>query len=211
MKQKIDSQSDTVLVQRFNEGDPLAFKEIYYRYAKPLVLFARGYTSDLEDAGDIMQQVMTNLFERRVTFESLYGIRGYLWVSARNAALKLKQKQQSHFKYIQEKLYLSPFEEKQAENYELEATFLDTLHRHVERLPRVRKQVFEMAFYESKKVEEIALTLGLSEATIRSHKRHAIEALRRDLGQYKFDVAFTILLLTAQQGLCIQQLVSTQK
>lgn len=56
------------------------------------------------------------------------------------------------------------------------------LHRHVEQLPELQRQVIRMRFVEDKSIREVATALGRSEGAVKQLQLRALEHLRKSMG-----------------------------
>lgn len=202
---KQDTPEERMLVQRFAEGDGNAFREIYDRYAEALALFANTYTSNVEDATDITQNSFEVLWLRRAQFTSLFGIRGFLWQNTRFACLNYLDRKQVVRRSEKELSHRPQSEEPAFEKYDMQVKIFSELVRQVRALPPARREVFELAFFNRLSDEEIAERLKIAQATVRSHKRMALDVLREKMGPYKFEAALAFILLAAEQTMQVRE------
>jgi len=72
------SYTDAELMQLLREADEDAFNEIYRRYWKLLFSVALSKLEDYGDAELVVQDVFTDLWNRRATIEITYALKSYL-------------------------------------------------------------------------------------------------------------------------------------
>jgi RNA polymerase sigma-70 factor (ECF subfamily) len=78
---------DAGVAARIRAGDEAAFAELFTLYCRPLCDFARSYVHCPEVAAEIVQDVFLRIWSHRAGWTVDDGIRPYLFMSCRNAAL----------------------------------------------------------------------------------------------------------------------------
>lgn len=81
-------EQDSVLWQKFREGDPLAFESLLRNYYRPLFDYGRRFVSDRDLLKDIVHDLFLHLWERRAFLGKTDQIKPYLLTSLRNRILK---------------------------------------------------------------------------------------------------------------------------
>ena len=71
-------------IERINAREIEAFKEIYDRYYRTLVVYAANFIEDGDVGEDLVQELIINIWENRMTFTSLSTFNAYLY----NAVLR---------------------------------------------------------------------------------------------------------------------------
>jgi RNA polymerase sigma-70 factor (ECF subfamily) len=82
-------QTERGLVERLQNGDNAAARELYLRYYDRLRRFAYSYVRSREAAEEVVQDTFLALLERRKSLELREGLRVYLYATVRNRALKM--------------------------------------------------------------------------------------------------------------------------
>jgi len=146
------------------------FKLLY----KPLCLFAIRYTEDIDDAEDIVQQVFTEVWEKKRTGILIANLKGYLYQAVRNRSLSLLSqpvdvKATDQFPEIED---IS--EEERIHCAERDSRLWDA----IDRLPTERKKIFLLSKRDGLKYQEIAEELHLSIKTVENQMGKALKALR---------------------------------
>lgn len=172
------------IIGKFNAGDPQADRIIFKEFYQRICYFAGRFVSSLEEGKIIAIEVFEKLFQRRTKFDSLSKIEAFLYISSRNRGLNYLRSQERSRK--REKEYFSLQDEKLVELERLEVKVVQRIQAAVASLPDQRRRVIEMLFYDDRSYEEIAITLGISESTVRNHKREAFKSLRDKLGPAQF-------------------------
>lgn len=81
-------EQDSVLWQKFREGDPLAFEQLLRSYYRPLFDYGRRFISDRDHLKDLVHDLFLHLWERRESLGKTDQIKPYLLTSLRNRIFK---------------------------------------------------------------------------------------------------------------------------
>jgi RNA polymerase sigma-70 factor (ECF subfamily) len=177
------------VVRRLISGDEQSFEKVYRYFYPRLMYFAKQYIYDIESSKNIVQDVFTELWDRRNTLKEETNLNAWLFTVTKNKSLKTI----SHLK--SQKNYLSYFKSRQLDvNYTALNEF-DTsnfvfeelqaqINAAFEKLSPTCRKVFEMSRFEDRKNKEIAEELNLSIKTIEAHISKALRSLKADLKDY---------------------------
>lgn len=184
MKEIIDS----ITMADFNKGSEIAFKKVYHHFYPQLRHFALSLTNDPEEAKDIASDALLKLYQRYQLFDNLANVRAFLYVSVRNKCfdyLKMTRRLTERHKEFAERMR----EDAGLESEQVRGEVLHTIFTAVENLPAECKKIFKMAFYQGMSHAEIAGQLAVTEATVRSQKRRALQLLREVLSDHHLVIA----------------------
>lgn len=171
--------NDEAIIISFREGNKEAFRLVYDQMVRPLMYFVENIIHSQIDAEDIVANSFYKLFHAREGMKSFDHIKRWLYVIVRNEAidyLRLKTKQresQYDLAYLE-----SDFEE-HVETERVRTVLLQDIHKEIEKLPRQRKTILRLYFFEEKNTSEIAQIMQLSPQTVLNHKTKALVALRK--------------------------------
>jgi len=171
--------NDEAIMLSFREGNKEAFRWVYDRMVRPLTYFVENIIHSPVDAEDIVANAFYKLFHARANMRSFEHVKRWLYVIVRNESidyLRLKTKQKES-KY--DLAYLETGIEEQAETERVRTILIQDIHREIERLPKQRKTILRLYFFEQKNTSEIAEILQLSPQTVLNHKTKALDALRK--------------------------------
>ena len=116
-------------IERINAREIEAFKEIYDRYYRTLVVYAANFIEDGDVGEDLVQELIINIWENRMTFTSLSTFNAYLYNAVRNASLNYLKHEGVAEKYME---YLSqtysPVEEESEKTGIVVKTGLPQIH-----------------------------------------------------------------------------------
>jgi len=177
-----ESDDDLFSLSAFQDGNPDVFKKIYDRLCKPLLYFVDNIIDSSPDAEDIVANAFLKLYKARTGMESYEHIKRWMYVIVRNEAI-------DHLRFTirnrEVQQGLGRMGETDEEGIDLEmlrSYLLQQLWEAIERLPRQRKIILCLYFFEQKTTAEIAEKLHLSPQTVLNHKTRAIESLRKCWG-----------------------------
>ena len=171
--------NDEAIMFSFREGNKEAFRWVYDRMVRPLTYFVENIIHSPVDAEDIVANAFYKLYHARTSMRSFEHVKRWLYVIVRNESidylrLKTRQKESQH-----DLAYLEAGIEEQAETERVRTVLLQDIHKEIERLPKQRKTILRLYFFEQKNTSEIAEILKLSPQTVLNHKTKALEALRK--------------------------------
>ena len=131
------------------------------------------------DAEDIVGNAFYKLFHARTALRSYEHVKRWLYVIVRNEAIdylraKTRQRESKH-----DLAYLESGIEEHAETERVRTVLLQDIHKEIEKLPRQRKTILRLYFFEQKNTTEIAEMMQLSPQTVLNHKTKALDSLRK--------------------------------
>lgn len=168
------------LIIEFKKGNPAAFGHFYNRFYTPLHYFARKIMDDPVVAEDVVADCFLKLWQKHEQFDSEDHIKNFLYLTAKNACLNLREHER-HTRKLTSALPDIIFEEDFALNQVIRTELYWSVYNAIERLPAECSRIFKMSFLEEMKNQEIADKLGLSIKTVKNQKARAIHLLRKKL------------------------------
>ncbi len=183
---KYSQYSDAELVQRMNQGDHVAYLEIYDRYKAPLQQHAWKKLGQAQDVQDVIQEMFTELWLRRADLTPHTGLANYLFRAVRNRSLNLiyKRRKESHYldsldEFIRDGNYLIDLQIREKE-------FDERIRKEIASLPARMQEVFKLSREEGLSHKQIAERLGTSEHTVSKQITNVLKTLREKLGPLYF-------------------------
>ncbi|MDD4192640.1 MAG: RNA polymerase sigma-70 factor [Mangrovibacterium sp.] len=166
-------------------GEEKAFDLLFERYYSNLCHYAASVIHDHDASEDMVQDLFAELWvnHKQITIRS--SLYSYLLRSTRNACLdhlkhlKVKEKFQSEAK--------TGLSETVEDNMEL-AEILHKMDESIEQLPEQCKRIFKLSRFENLKYREIAKLLNISENTVDTQIRRALNKLKNDLSDYLISI-----------------------
>ena len=171
--------NEEAILLSFREGNKDAFRMVYDQMVRPLTYFVENIIHSQVDAEDIVANAFYKLFHARANMRSFEHIKRWLYVIVRNESIdylraKTRQKESQY-----DLSYLESGVEEQAETERVRTVLLQDIHKEIERLPKQRKTILRLYFFEQKNTSEIAEIMKLSPQTVLNHKTKALDALRK--------------------------------
>ncbi|MDB4879653.1 MAG: polymerase sigma-70 factor [Gemmatimonadetes bacterium] len=186
----VSGESDAALASRIRAGDETAFSELFTLYCRPLCDFARSYVHCPETAAEIVQELFLRIWSHRSTWRVDDGIRPYLFMSCRNAALN-HRKHDSVVTRVTDQVQrerLAPAlgaaprrPDEDSEASEIAAAVRAAVHGLAER----RRLVVILRWEHHLSHAEIAAILGISVRGVETQFARAMVSLRRQLGSFR--------------------------
>jgi RNA polymerase sigma-70 factor, ECF subfamily len=189
------SWSDEKLLLSYrSERDGGVFEELVHRYEKELFGYLRHYLGNAAMADDVFQQTFLQVHLKCGQFEPGRKVRPWLYTVATNLAIDYRRHNRRHRMssldrvssgYVEEESVamigmLGGTEGTPAANAE-SAEQCDALHRAVEELPELSKQVVTLVYFQGLKYREAAQILGVPVGTVKSRLHAAMLKLTESL------------------------------
>lgn len=177
----------SLLLKQFNNRDSCAFNEIYELFCSELRHFASRLFYGTEiDVDDVIQDIFLTIWENSGRkFDSILGIKAYIYVSIKN---KLKN-------HVKHNRHVSLYNKKMLDDdcfvtQVAESEMLSILSQAVDLLPDEYSKVFKL-HADGWEVKDIADFLNKPESTVYKYKQRAIKILKG-----KLDKQLIIILLS---------------
>lgn len=173
-----------------SEGDPSAFRTLISVYFPVLCAFAEKYTPDAALAKDIVQEVFIRLWSQRPAFQSLGGLKGYLFVAVRNGCLNL----------IRDRERLEARHQRAAPEAEdtapiVESEYIALIYKAVRDLPEKMRVIFYLSYEKGMTVKQISLQLQMNLKAVKRQKYRAVQALQKRLGRRPGSLVLILALM----------------
>ena len=172
---------DYELLIQLREGNEKAFSIVFDTYHRYLYVLACRYLMSESYAEDAVQYTFMRLWEGRQTFAYQKGIKNLLFTILKNYILN----EIRHNNLVIQKNYEIAQLPEEAENdllNELEdADFKSQLYKLIDQLAPQKKEVCFLKIQQGLSNQEVADTMNISVATVKSHYTQAIRLLRSQL------------------------------
>jgi RNA polymerase sigma-70 factor (ECF subfamily) len=196
---RLGDMTDDELLDRFVAGEAAAFAVLLSRYQRPIYNFVLRTVRDTEAAADLLQEVFTRLVQRSGEFNHASKFSTWLYAIARNQCIdhlrRMKHRRHASLDGTSTRqdgdsagaAWVERLARDQPEvDREAAAGSLRTrIAAAVENLPEEQREVFLMRELQHMPFAEIAIVVGVSENTIKSRMRYALEHLKTALADYE--------------------------
>ena len=164
------------------------------RYQKPLFTFLVRMSGDRARAEDLLQEAFLRMIEHADTFEGSARLKTWLYRIARNLCIdemrrqkhrrhaSLDAEQASDERTLHDRIAASaPHADRQAVSSQLNQSMLAAIGA----LPEDQREVFLLRQVHALQFKEIAEITAVSENTVKSRMRYALERLQGALSEYR--------------------------
>lgn len=149
------------------------FEEIYSQHWEKLYAFCFKLTRDEHLSENIVQEVFTDLWERRSKIHIL-SVENFLFRAVKNQIFKEYRKQTFSTTMLEEQ-FEDYVQESAASS---ESDILDKLYMLLDELPPKRKEILIMNKLDELDIQQIADRLNLSKQTVKNQLSSALQQLR---------------------------------
>lgn len=182
MKNTSQTIDDSLLLSAMQRGDKKAYGVLFRRYYPMLCTYANRFVS-LEDAEEIVQDVMLWLWENREiqTFNTSFS--QYLYKAVYHKSINRLTRQQSQVR-AETRYYEYMLEMFQDFDFYQSEELKEHIGRAIHALPPSYREAFVMHRFENRSYKEIAEILQVSTQTVNYRIQQALKQLRISLKEY---------------------------
>lgn len=188
---QLTSASDQDLLLLLQSGDQAAYKEIFDRYDRLLLLYAYRKLQNTADAKDVVQEVFINLWNNRAQLSVNNLLSNYLYGAVRNRALNVFRHKSIDDKCIVSLQGLVDTETATTDHLIRTKDITLLIEKEIALLPPKMREVFELRRNAYLSNREIAEFMQISEHTVATHIKKALKVLRLRLGVIAYIILIT--------------------
>lgn len=173
---------DLELFNTTRENNRNAFDSLFVKYYPMLCAYARQFVQ-LSEGEEIVQEVLTGLWENRHTISIDTSFSAYLFAAVRNKCLTEISKNRRQGR-IREELFGKMQSRIEEPDYYIARELSEKIREALDRLPESYRIVFEKNRFEGLTYQQIADDLGISPKTVDYRICQSLKILRRELKEY---------------------------
>ncbi len=177
------------ILQKIISGDESSFEKVYRFFYPRLNYFSKQYLLDAEAAKNVVQDVFTELWDKRRSLRDDTNLQAWLFTVTKNKSLKVisqlksKENYSNFIKARQLEVNYKSLSDFDTSNFVF-GELQSRIQASLEKLPPSCRKIFEMSRFEDKKNREIAEELNLSVKTVEAQISKALRSLKTDLKDY---------------------------
>lgn len=172
--------------RKIQDDDIVAFEALFREFYAPLCRYALSFVGSMDVAEEITQEFFYNYWRNRKKIMVKTTLRGYLYQSIRNNALKHLEHEAVKRRYARSQMEGRTEEGAATQSEALEARELQQLiDETLLELPERCSLIFRMNRFEGLKYHEIATELSISVKTVEANMGKALQLFRVRLKKYK--------------------------
>jgi RNA polymerase sigma-70 factor (ECF subfamily) len=191
----VRDENNETLMMRFRDGDVRAFEFLLSRHQKPIYEFilrsVGPYNTAL--AEDLAQETFLRVVKQAKSYEQRAKFTTWLYTLARNLCIdnsrrmvhrktrSLDQPDDEGQTLLERTADKGPAVDRKVIGQQLQTR----LQQAIDSLPEDQREVFLMREQADLSFKEIAEVIGISENTVKSRMRYALEKLRAQLEEYQ--------------------------
>jgi RNA polymerase sigma-70 factor (family 1) len=165
-------------IEQWHEDESVALANIYNRFYNPLVFFARKLLPDSLAAEDIVTEIFLKYWRKEHNFSSVYAVKAFLYISARNACINHRQKLQQQARLRADLRILTDEFDDSVLTEIIQTEILRDVYYIVEALPVQCRKIVLLSYLGGLSNKQIASRLQLSVHTVRNQKVRGIQLVR---------------------------------
>jgi len=191
----VRDDSDESLMLRYREGDVRAFEVLVTRHRKPIYNFILRFVRDAAQAEDVMQETFLRLIKGADNYEKQAKFTTWMYTIARNLCVDASRRG----KHRKAASLDAPIGEDEgatlldmvsdgavgADGKAIQRELAIRMKQAIEALPEEQREIFLLREVSDLQFNEIAQVVGVSENTVKSRMRYALEKLREALEEYR--------------------------
>jgi RNA polymerase sigma-70 factor (ECF subfamily) len=179
------------LLAKLKKGNTKAFEEIYNHNYSKVYRFIYRLTGNADDSKNFAQEAFIVLWENREKLEDSTLFDRYLYKVSRYIVLNSIRKKINEKIYEEYLLKTSSEHDNSLENSLQFNELEDFIKTNINKIPLRRREIFLLSYEKGLAYKELAKVLGLSEYTVDTQIRNALDYLRKAiLKNYLFILKF---------------------
>jgi RNA polymerase sigma-70 factor (ECF subfamily) len=174
------SQITEDVLRAFRDGDHEAYGMIYLQFVNPLMAFIKSLVKQQSVAEDLTQEIMAEVWAKRMRIDIHTSVNSYLFAIARNAVSNYFRSKHSTVSIDGESKWLATHGNTQSSDDTLIANETNRLVDDiVSKMPKQRRTIFSLKNDENLSNESIAEILGISKKAVEKQISYARREIRK--------------------------------
>lgn len=175
-------ETDRELYQRVTNGDKVAYEFLFKKFYPRLCAYACQWVA-LEDAENVVQDIMLWLWQNHTSLSIESSIQTYLFTATKNRCMTLINRGLLRQRIINT-LHKAASEQFETPDFYAINELVIKMEIALEQLPESFREAFILNRFHNKSYKEIAAEMGVSQKTVEYRISQAIKLLRVHLKDY---------------------------
>ena len=167
------------------DGDHVAYQQLFNHYWNHIFTTTLVFVKSREIAQDLTQDIFARIWIKREKLKEVEQFQNYLFIVSRNLIFDRLRKK---VLIPENKAYLEQFFEEErllAPDYSMELRELEEiLYKGIDILPNRQRVAFYLSRFKGLRHKEIAIKMGISQESVKSHIMRAAGHLRKYLAEH---------------------------
>ena len=182
---KIKLYNDHDLTSKLKSGDQFAFEVLFYKYKNKLKGFAVKLIPPQIDPDEIVQKVFIKIWVQKDKIDPEKSFSSLLFTIAKNEIIDQLRSSVNKKMYLMGNDLITDLDIPEETVPELQQNMERKMGELINSLPERRKQIFELNRFEGLTYKQIAKQLGISENTVDTQIRKALDFLRTEIRKHR--------------------------
>lgn len=174
------------LILDFQRGNSEAYRELFHLFYQPLFLFLSKMGMDSFITEEIIHDTFLKLWNKSADFSEMSGLRSFLYVSCKNAALNVLDKKRRLREKEEGYSLVQDWVEMPVTQQIVYSETIQAIHAAIQRLPDQCQKVMRGLFVDGMTAQEVAIALRISDSTVYNQKMRGVKLLRDILDKNQF-------------------------
>lgn len=171
----LDQKTDEQLMKLYQNGDELAFRQLYKRHSSKIYGFIKKRISNEAKVAEIYQEVFIKIHKSKHRFNESFAVLPWLFTVTRTVLIDELRKDKTL------KVQQTEYEDHLTTKDSSPTHLIDTTSL-LNQLPAQQQKAIELRYIDDKTFNEIADSLNLSESNVRQIISRGIKRLRQLVG-----------------------------
>ena len=178
--------SEPELVKKLQESDQFAFEVLFYKYKNKLKGFVVKLAPPQIDPEEIVQKVFIKVWLQREKIKPEKSFSSFLYTIAKNELIDQLRSSVNRKIYLMGDDLLADLNLPDLTGPSMQEELEQKLTGLIGQIPERRRQIFELSRYHGCSYKQIAERLNISENTVDSQIRLALNFIRREIRKVRF-------------------------
>lgn len=168
---------ESIVLAALSDGSTKAFDALFLAYYPKVLQFVMRFCNDKQEAENIVQDLFMNLWIKKNVLEGIKDLDNYLYISARNAAIRYVKR--SFVCYDESRANDVPSDMANGHMKLCYEELYGFIMHEIASMPEQRRRIFMMSRVDGMSNAEIAERLGISKRTVETHISLAIATIKK--------------------------------